>query len=211
MAPGGLAGQTDSVPELAVSTASEYGPGWLPSADIRPRRSRQGPFLAVGGAAAVVALVVVGVLLLTRGSPGSAPPGTTASSSAGLASTPAAALSSTPASATAPPAGAAIPSSFAGTWSGTATMFALAAPSLGLQNSISFTLARGGTTAQETNDWCVNTLTLTKATATVLTFNEPGNAQCVAGTVTFTLRGSNLAYSWTDGIEKNTATLDKKK
>jgi len=34
---------------------------------------------------------------------------------------------------------------------------------------------------------------------------------CVAGTVTFTLRGRNLAYSWTDGIEKNTATLDKKK
>ena len=60
------------------------------------------------------------------------------------------------------------------------------------------------------NDTCTNTLTLTKVTATVLTFNEPGNDLCVAGTVTFTLHGSNLAYAWTDGIEKNVATLHKK-
>jgi hypothetical protein len=90
-------------------------------------------------------------------------------------------------------------------------MFALAAPSLGLSNSISFTLAQGGTTAQETNGTCTNTLTLTKATATVLTFNEPGNTLCVAGTVTFTLKSSGLAYVWTDGIEKNVATLHKTK
>jgi eukaryotic-like serine/threonine-protein kinase len=209
MAPDDLDSRTDSVPGLTGSTASEYGPGWLPSADIRPRRSRRGPFLAVGGAAAVVALIVVGVLLLTRGSPAS--PGTVASSSSGRASTSPAGQSSTPVSATAQAAGATIPSSFAGTWAGTATMFALAAPSLGLPNSISFTLAQGGTTAQETNGTCTNTLTLTKATATVLTFNEPGNTLCVAGTVTFTLRGSGLAYVWTDGIEKNVATLHKTK
>jgi hypothetical protein len=210
MAAGDLTGNTDSVPELAGFTASEYGPGWLPPADIRPKRSRRGPLLAVGGAVVVVALIVAGVLLLIPRSPASTPPGAATSSSAGLANTSRAGQASTSAAATGQAAGATIPSSFAGTWSGTATMSALAAPSLGLQNSISFTLAEGGTTASEVNDGCTNTLTLTKATATVLTFNEPGNAQCVAGTVTFTLRGSNLAYSWTDGIEKNTATLHKK-
>ena len=47
----------------------------------------------------------------------------------------------------------------------------------------------------------------------MLTFSEPGNDQCVAGTVTFTIRGSNLAYAWADGVglEKSTATLHKKK
>jgi len=212
MAPDDLDGRTDSVPELAGSTASEYGPGGLPSADVRPKRSRRGPFLAVGGAAAVLALLVVGIVLLTRASPTTAPPGTASSSSAGLSSTSPAGQASTPASATAQAAGATIPASFAGTWTGTATMFAVADPSLGLQSSITFTMAANGTTAQETNDACINTLTLTKATATVLTFSEPGNDQCVAGTVTFTIRGSNLAYSWADGVglERSTATLHKK-
>ena len=90
-------------------------------------------------------------------------------------------------------------------------MFAIAAPSLGLQNSITFTLAKGGTTAQETNDACINTLTLTNAAATVLTFSEPGNAECVGGTVTFTRHGSALVYVWTNGVEKNTASLRRKK
>jgi hypothetical protein len=165
----------------------------------------------MGGAAAVVALIVVGVLLLTRGSPTPAPPATATSSSAALSSTFPAGQASTPAPATTQAGGATIPSSFAGTWTGTATMFALAAPSLGLTNSITFTLAKGGTTAQEVNDTCTNTLTLTKATATVLTFSEPGNTLCVAGTVTFALKGSDLAYVWTDGIEKNVATLHKTK
>ena len=212
MAPDDLDGRTDSVPGLAGSTASEYGPGWLPSADARPKRSRRGPFLAAGSAAAVVALLVVGILLLTRASPTTTPPGTASSSSAGLSSTSPAGQASTPASATAQAAGATVPSSFAGTWTGTATMFAVAAPSIGLQSSITFTMAENGTTAQETNDGCINALTLTKATATVLTFSEPGNDQCVAGTVTFTIRGSNLAYAWADGVglEKSTATLHKK-
>jgi Protein tyrosine and serine/threonine kinase len=56
---------------------------------------------------------------------------------------------------------------------------------------------------------CVNTLTLTEATATVLTFDEPQAGGCVAGTVTFTRQGDGLAYRWTDSIEQNTATLRK--
>jgi hypothetical protein len=89
-------------------------------------------------------------------------------------------------------------------------MAATALPSFGLTNSISFMLVKGGTTAAEVNDSCTNTLTLTKATATVLTFSEPGTDQCVAGTVTFTLRDGDLAYRWAGGGEQNTATLSKK-
>ena len=89
-------------------------------------------------------------------------------------------------------------------------MAAIGVPSIGLQNNISFTLMKGGTIAQEVNDTCTNTLSLKRATATVLTFDEPGNDQCVAGTVTFTLQGGNLAYVWTNGVEQNTATLRKK-
>jgi hypothetical protein len=50
---------------------------------------------------------------------------------------------------------------------------------------------------------------LAEATDTVLTFDEPQAGGCVAGTVTFTRHGSNLAYRWTDNIEQNTATLHK--
>jgi hypothetical protein len=89
-------------------------------------------------------------------------------------------------------------------------MAAIGVPSLGLQSDITFTLATGGTTAAEVNDTCTNKLTLQKVTATMLTFNEPGNDQCVAGTVIFTLEGGDLTYVWTDGIEQNTATLHKK-
>jgi hypothetical protein len=55
----------------------------------------------------------------------------------------------------------------------------------------------------------VNTLTLTGATATALTFSEPQTGQCVAGMVTFTRQGANLAYHWTDNVEQNVATLRK--
>jgi eukaryotic-like serine/threonine-protein kinase len=204
-----LRGRTDPVPALAGSTGPEPEPSWLASPGTPPARSRRGPFLAAGGAAAVVALIVAGVLLLTRGSPARTPSGVT-SFSPSLASTSPTSPASTPASATGQPAGPTIPSSFAGTWTGTATIAAVGVPSIGLQNNISFTLMKGGTTAQEVNDTCTNTLTLKKATATVLTFDEPGNDLCVAGTVTFTLRGGNLAYLWTNGIEQNTATLRRK-
>jgi hypothetical protein len=55
----------------------------------------------------------------------------------------------------------------------------------------------------------INTLTLSQVTATVLTFSEPQTVSCVAGTVTFTRRGANLAYRWTGGGEQNVATLRK--
>jgi hypothetical protein len=69
-------------------------------------------------------------------------------------------------------------------------------------------MTAGGTTAQENEaGGCVNTLTLTSTTAEVLTFSEPGAGGCVAGTVTFTRHGANLAYRWTDNVEQETATL----
>jgi hypothetical protein len=40
-------------------------------------------------------------------------------------------------------------------------------------------------------------------------FSEPQTAACVAGTVTFTRYGADLAYRWTDNIEQNVATLHK--
>jgi hypothetical protein len=86
-------------------------------------------------------------------------------------------------------------------------MSALSNPGLGLQSSIAFTFVAGATTVHETNGDCVNTLTLTASTATVLTFSEPQTAACVAGTVTFTQHGTDLAYRWTDNVEQNVATL----
>jgi len=170
-------------------------------------RSRRGPVLAASGAAAVVALIAVGVLLLTRGSPPASPNGLgTSSAAAAVSTSPTAAATSASVAA----AAATIPAAFAGTWSGNATMEAIGVPSLGLSNSISFTLVKGGTTAAEVNDSCVNTLTLAKVAGTVLTFDEPATDLCVAGTVTFTLRDGNLAYLWTNGVEQNIATLRRK-
>jgi eukaryotic-like serine/threonine-protein kinase len=209
-------GQTPpTMPVAHLRPVADTGP--LPDDDVPVRtgpvsepagftitpRSRRWPVLAASGAVAVVALIVAGVvLLLTHGS---RTPAVVSSTTTGTASTSASAVTSAGTAA----GGPTIPAAFAGTWSGTATQSAIALPSLGLPNSISFTLASGGTTAQETDDGCLNTLTLTKVTATVLTFNEPGNTQCVAGTVTFTLRGGNLYYKWTDGVEQNIATLRK--
>jgi hypothetical protein len=86
-------------------------------------------------------------------------------------------------------------------------MSALSNPGVGLPSSITFTFVAGATTAHETNGDCVNTLTLTASTATVLTFSEPQTASCVAGTDTFTLRSADIAYRWTDNVEQNVATL----
>ena len=110
--------------------------------------------------------------------------------------------------------GATIPAAFAGTWKGKATMAAVGDTSVALTNNITFTFVAGARTIHETDQdsfggSCVNTLTLREATATVLTFDEPQAAGCVAGTVTFTHRGDSLAYRWTDNIEQNTATLRK--
>jgi eukaryotic-like serine/threonine-protein kinase len=182
----------------------------------RPGRSRWGLALATGGGAVVVALIVAVVLLLTRGSPGGAGAAAgsttssvpaTAQSGTGAQSTTAAATTS-PAT-TAPATGGTIPPALAGTWSGTATQSAIGVPGIGLSNPISFTFVAGARTISETNQSCVNTLTLTGQTATVLTFSEPATAQCVAGTVTFTRHGADLAYRWTDNVEQNTALLHK--
>ena len=217
ISPEDLADRTDPVPALPGATDPKLEPSWLAPPGPPPARSRRGPVLAAGGAVAVVALIAVGVLLLTRGSPPSTSSGvgtfspslaSTSTASTSTASTGTASASTTP---TGQPTGSTIPSQFAGTWSGTATMFAIAEPSFGLQNDITFTMANGGRTARETNDTCTNTLALAKVTATVLTFHEPQTDLCVAGTVTFTLQTGGLAYVWTDGIEKNTATLHRKK
>ena len=57
----------------------------------------------------------------------------------------------------------------------------------------------------EGNQDCINTLTLSQVTATVLTFSEPQTVACEGGTVTFTRQGANLAYRWTGDGEQNVA------
>jgi len=175
-------------------------------------RSRRTPILVTAGAVAA-AIVVLAVVLLTRGSPPASRADTGGNSLAGTASSPAAAVSQS----TSPsPAisGATIPAAFAGTWKGKATMAAVGDTGIGLTNNVTFTFVAGGRTIHETDEdsyggSCVNTLTLREATATVLTFDEPQAGGCVAGTATFTQHGTSLAYRWTDNIEQNTATLRK--
>ncbi len=155
----------------------------------------------------MAALVIFGIVLLPRGSHSSPPAGAGSSSLAVHASSPASA--STQATPATQAAGATIPAAFAGTWNGTATMSAIGASNISLPNNITFTLVTGARTAHEVNQDCINTLTLSQVTATVLTFSEPQTVSCVAGTVTFTRRGANLAYRWTGGGEQNVATLRK--
>jgi len=204
--------QTGSLPPMAGPTfpgplSPGYVPTSLPAPGPAPARARRGPVLAAAGVA-VAALVVLGVVLLTRASP-SHPP-------AAAGSSPAAAHVSSPATTTAQATGATqaagvtIPASFAGTWQGTATMSAVGlANSPSLTSTIAFTFVAGARTAHEVNQDCVNTLTLTSATATVLTFSEPQTPACVAGTATFTRHGAGLTYRWTDNIEQNVGTLRK--
>jgi len=176
-----------------------------------PARSRRTPILAACGVAAA-AIVVLAVVLFTRGSPPASPAGSGDTSLAGHASSPAATVPDTTQAtqATSPPpavTGATVPAAFAGSWKGTATMSPVGATTISLTNSITFTFVAGARTVHEENQDCVNTLTLTSATDTTLVFSEPQTANCVAGTTTFTRHGSSLAYRWTDNIEQNTATL----
>jgi hypothetical protein len=105
----------------------------------------------------------------------------------------------------------AIPAALAGTWTGTATLASTVEPGVTLRDPITFTLVAGARTAHELNKDCVNVLTLTRATATVLTFAEPQIPTCEAGTATFTLRGPGLAYRWLDinQLAQNTAVLHR--
>ena len=190
------------------------GPGRVPTQlsvpGQAPARSRRTPILVAAGAVAA-AIVVLAVVLLTRGSPPASRADTGGNSLAGTASSPAAAVSQ---STSPPPAtsGATIPAAFAGTWKGKATMAAVGDTGVGLPNNVTFTFVAGARTIHETDEdsyggSCVNTLTLREATATVLTFDEPQTGGCVAGTATFTQRGTSLGYRWTDNSEQNTATL----
>jgi eukaryotic-like serine/threonine-protein kinase len=108
-------------------------------------------------------------------------------------------------------AGPGIPAAFAGTWTGTATLASTVEPGVTLRDPITFTLVAGKRTAHEVNQDCVNVLTLTRATDTVLTFTEPQTPTCEAGTATFTRRGPGLAYGWLDinKLARNTAILRK--
>jgi len=220
----GLAGPGDDLADSVPRTGPVYPPagptfpgpepiqptgsGWPPAQ--APARSRRTPVLAACGVAAA-AIIVLAVVLLTRGSPPGHPAGSGSNSLAGNASSPAATAPQTTQGTSSPSAasGATIPAAFSGTWKGTATMSPVGATTPSLQNNIQFTFAGGARTAHEENQDCVNTLTLTRATDTVLVFSEPQTASCVAGTATFTRHGSSLAYRWTDNIEQNTATLRK--
>jgi hypothetical protein len=153
----------------------------------------------------VAALIVAGVLLFSHHPAASAgPPGGTPTVGTSTSSQ---ASSSAPASA--PASGPTIPAAFAGTWSGTAKMSVIGVSGVSLTNPITFTFVAGARTIAETNQSCVNTLTLTGQSGQVLTFSEPGTTQCVAGTVTFTQQSTGLAYRWTDNVEQNVGLLHK--
>ena len=79
------------------------------------------------------------------------------------------------------------------------------------QDPVTFTLVAGARTAHMVDKDCVNTLTLTGATPTVLKFDEPQTATCQAGSVTFTRRGGKLYFRWTDEppTVQDTAVLRK--
>jgi len=189
----------DSVPGMAGSTFAPDGP------PARPARSRRGLAVAAGSGAVVAALIVAGALLLTHHpAASSGPPATTPTAGTSTSSQ---ASSSAPASA--PASGPTIPAAFAGTWSGTAKMSVIGVSGVSLTNPITFTFVAGARTIAETNQSCVNTLTLTGQSGQVLTFSEPGNTQCVAGTVTFTQESTGLAYRWTDNVEQNVGLLHK--
>jgi serine/threonine protein kinase len=230
VAPAGPAAEVDSVPQtgplapLAQTTISGPEPTRLsgPSPggpqDLRglrglrdpvAARSRRGPILAACGAAVVAAVVTGGILLLTRGSPFRPPVSTRSSSPAGHASGPANATTATSQATQA--TGATIPAAFAGAWTGTAEMSSNEASGLQLPSSITFTFATGARTAHENNQDCVNTLTLSQVTTTVLTFSEPQTPACEGGTVTFTRHGADLAYHWIDQarLAQSNATLHK--
>jgi serine/threonine protein kinase len=206
----GPAAEADSVPQtgslspLAEATISGHEPTRLSGPGPAPAQSRRGPILAACGAAAVAALVTGGILLLTRGSPPRSPVSTGSSSPADHASSPAT-TQATQAT------GVTIPAAFAGTWTGTAEMSSNGASGLQLPSSITFNFATGARTAHENNQSCINTLTLSKVTTTVLTFSEPQTAACEGGTVTFTRRGADLAYHWTDQAQlaQSIATLHR--
>jgi serine/threonine protein kinase len=214
--------QSDSVPLLDGPTSPVASPRVMPGPQGPARGRGRGPALVGLGAVAAAALIIPGALLLARGSSSPAPTtspyqgasvsidASAASASASAAAASASTASASAYAATGVAAGPKIPAAFAGTWSGTAMQSALSNPQLALPNSITLTLAAGGRTAHEVNQDCINTLTLTNVTGTVLTLDEPAvTGTCVAGTVTLTLSGKRLTYRWTDNVEQNVGHLSR--
>jgi len=164
------------------------------------RRSRTP--LAVG--AVVVLTVIIGVVLALTLRIHSGPP------AAGAGITATTAPATTAATTRAAASGRTIPAAFAGIWSGAAV---LSQSGVGAPNTEKFTFIAGQATAHEVDTSpfgnCANTLTLTAATAKELTFTEPAQGGCVAGTSTFTRKGWDLAYLWTGGGAQNAGTLHK--
>jgi hypothetical protein len=153
----------------------------------------------------VVLAVIIGAVLALILPSHPAPPATGAGITATTAP-PATAAATIPAAAS----GLTIPAAFAGTWSGAAV---LSQSGVGAPNTETFTFVSGQATAHEVDTSpvgnCANTLTLTAATAKELTFTEPAQGGCVAGTSTFTRKGGDLAYLWTGGGAQNAGTLHK--
>jgi eukaryotic-like serine/threonine-protein kinase len=199
----------DAPAEPSVTYATMMPSSPLPTltpAPVPGRLPRRRPVVAVVTAAAVVAAAAIAVpLLLISGPPANPSP---AKSSTGQPST---GQHSTGRSSAGQAAGGTIPAAFAGSWSGTATLSAISNPAMGISNPITFTFTAGGRTVHEVDQDCVNTLTLTIATSSELTFSEPQTGNCVAGTDTFTLSGADLLYHWRDnvGLEQNSATLHR--
>ena len=170
-----------------------------PAAGVPGRRWRT-PVLIGSGVAAAAALSAAGFLLFSHGSPhGPADPPAAGGSTPGSSS----ATSPAPSGA----AGRAIPAAYAGTWGGTAQMTQPGGVGLSLNSSITFTFTAGARTVHEDNQTCVNTLTLTQVLPGQLTFSEPGTPECVAGVVTFRLRGGKLAYRWFNDLAENRGLL----
>jgi eukaryotic-like serine/threonine-protein kinase len=208
----------DSVPAHMPTHTPTYVPTYASTpapqstGPTGPAPSRRGPVIAACAAIVAAALIIGGVLLLTHRSP---PSNAATGNTPGTGTTPATintASTGSPSTQTQGGTAARIPPEFAGTWTGTATMTASSGGGVALQSSITFTFVAGATTIHETNEDCVNTLTLTKRTPAVLTFNEPPvPGHCQAGTVTFSRHGAGLSYRWLDiaGQAQNTAILRK--
>ena len=167
---GDLTDRTDPVPALPGATDPKLEPSWLAPPGPPPARSRRGPVLAAGGAVAVVALIAVGVLLLTRGSPSSTG-GSVGTFSPSLTSTSSASASTTP---TGQPNRLRSRPEFAGTWSGTATMSAIGDSQLGLAERHQLHDGERRDHRPGGERHLHQYAQPGKATATVLTFHEPG-------------------------------------
>jgi predicted Ser/Thr protein kinase len=206
-APAPATGSGASVAGLNLPAPSAY-PAQAPRTDpVTLTPGRTGPITGasvprrlplVAGAVVVLAVIVGVVLYIALGShPGPA---------AGVATE----ATTAPATTSAAASGLTIPAAFAGTWTGAAQ---LSEDGVSAPNTETFTFTAGQGTAHEVNTSpvgnCVNTLNLTARTSTELTFTEPTQGGCVAGTSTFTRKGADLAYLWNGGGAQNSGTLHK--